>query len=272
MAGNTPIADVVDAPTIGAVTDLGTGTSVSVAFTAATTGGAATSFGAISTPGSITGTSATSPITVSGLTADTAYTFKTYGINSSGTWSNVLSSSSSSITPVAPTFESIATVTADGSSGSMTASNIPGTYKHLQVRILARHTAADLRQASLIRLNNISSADYHWRWTYGADAAVYDNSVINSSYIGTTYVPGTGNNANIFAVFIFDILDYASTSKTKTVKGFTGFHNNTSTENNLGFTIGVLNSTAAITNFSFQMATAAFASGSSMSLYGIKGS
>jgi hypothetical protein len=34
----TSIPDVPDAPTIGAVTDLGTGTSVSVAYTAATTG------------------------------------------------------------------------------------------------------------------------------------------------------------------------------------------------------------------------------------------
>ena len=93
------IADVPDAPTIGAVTDLGTGSSVTVAYTAATTGGAVTTFTATSTPGSLTGTG-TSPITVSGLTASTSYTFKVKGTNSTATGPE--SAASSAVTPVAP--------------------------------------------------------------------------------------------------------------------------------------------------------------------------
>ena len=80
MTGITPVADVVDAPTIGTATDSGDGTTASVPFTASATGGAATSFTAVSTPSSITGSSATSPITVTGLADSTAYTFKVYSL------------------------------------------------------------------------------------------------------------------------------------------------------------------------------------------------
>jgi hypothetical protein len=81
--GNTPIADVPDAPTIGTATK--SGTIASVTFTAATTGGTATTYTATSTPGSLTGTSATSPISVTGLTVGTTYTFKVKGSNTTGT-------------------------------------------------------------------------------------------------------------------------------------------------------------------------------------------
>ena len=93
----TEISDVPDAPTIGAIADPGPDGSASVAFTAAATGGTVTTYTATSTPGTITGTSATSPITITGLTLDTAYTFKVKGTNSTATGPE--SSASSSFTP-----------------------------------------------------------------------------------------------------------------------------------------------------------------------------
>ncbi len=95
MAGVTPIPDVPDAPTIGTAT-AGEG-SATVTYTAAATGGAVTTFTATSTPGSLTGTGA-SPITVSGLTNGTAYTFTVKGTNSTAT--GVESAASNSVTPV----------------------------------------------------------------------------------------------------------------------------------------------------------------------------
>jgi hypothetical protein len=86
-----------DAPTIGTAT--GGNASASVTFTApANVGGSAiTSYIAISTPSGITGTAASSPITVSGLTNGTAYTFKVFANNSYGP--SVLSAASNSVTP-----------------------------------------------------------------------------------------------------------------------------------------------------------------------------
>ena len=89
------ISDVPDAPTVGTPTDSGDGTTASVPFTAAVTGGGSiTSYTVTSSPGGFTGTGASSPISVTGLTAGTAYTFTATATNSSGT-SSVSSASSS---------------------------------------------------------------------------------------------------------------------------------------------------------------------------------
>lgn len=89
---------VANAPTIGTAT--AGGASASVAFTAPadTGGGAITGYAAVSTPGGFVGTGASSPVTVSGLTNGTSYTFKVWAINAYGP--SPLSASSNGITPV----------------------------------------------------------------------------------------------------------------------------------------------------------------------------
>ena len=89
-----------DAPTIGAAT--GGNASASVAFTApANYGGSVISqFDAISTPQGIIGSAASSPITVSGLTNGTAYTFAVWATNTYGP--SAYSAASGSVTPAAP--------------------------------------------------------------------------------------------------------------------------------------------------------------------------
>ena len=88
------------APTIGTATDA-TGGAVSVTFSAPSCTGsnAITGYTATSTPGSVTGTAASSPITVSGLTNGTAYTFKVKATNGAGTGPE--SAASNSATPTA---------------------------------------------------------------------------------------------------------------------------------------------------------------------------
>lgn len=95
LAGNTPFPST---PTIGTASDGGTGTTVSVAFTPGTYVG--TSYTVISTPGSFTATGASSPLTVSGLTTGTSYTFKVYATNSVG--NSPQSAASNSVAPAVP--------------------------------------------------------------------------------------------------------------------------------------------------------------------------
>jgi len=90
-----------DAPTGVTASKTSTAGAVSVAFTPATTGAAATSYTAVSSPGGITGTASSSPITVSGLTEGASYTFTVYATNASG--SGFSSSASSAVNAPAAT-------------------------------------------------------------------------------------------------------------------------------------------------------------------------
>jgi hypothetical protein len=93
IATTVPQAPVIGTATRGSA-------SATVAYTAGATGGSAVStFTATSSPSSITGTGA-SPITVSGLSNGTAYTFTVTATNANGT--STASSASNSVTPAAP--------------------------------------------------------------------------------------------------------------------------------------------------------------------------
>ena len=112
---------IVDIPdqtvTIGTATDGGTGTTASVAFTAGSvaTGGPVSYFTATSTPGSFTANGTTSPITVSGLTDGTSYTFKVKAGNATGYSTAGESAASNSVTIEAlGDYQSIATATGTG--------------------------------------------------------------------------------------------------------------------------------------------------------------
>ena len=90
-----------EAPTIGTATDAGTGSSVDVAFTASELyGGTVSQYTVTSSPSSITGAGGSSPVTVTGLTAGTAYTFTVAVETGAGT--SPSSSSSNSVTPAIP--------------------------------------------------------------------------------------------------------------------------------------------------------------------------
>jgi hypothetical protein len=85
-----------NAPTIGTATQV-SATSASVTFTPSASGPAATSFSVTSSPSGLTASGASSPITVSGLTTGTAYTFTVLASNGAG--NSPASSSSNSVTP-----------------------------------------------------------------------------------------------------------------------------------------------------------------------------
>jgi len=99
-----------NAPTIGTSTDVGTSRAynngaATVSFTPSAVGFEATSFTATSSPGGFTATGASSPLTVTGLQSNTAYTFTVTATNFVGTGSASAASNSITATtvPQAPT-------------------------------------------------------------------------------------------------------------------------------------------------------------------------
>lgn len=268
-ASNSITATTVpQAPTIGTATDLGTGTSVSVAFTANATGGSAiTGFTATSSPGSITGTGGSSPITVNGLTAGTAYTFTVTATNANGT--SAPSAASNSVTPSVPgSYESIASSVPTATS-SVTFSSIPSTYKHLQIRITAINTVSDF--GILMRLNgDATSGNYnesYLRGTGSAAQASYSGGNQDSMAIAPSAASATNPTT-----MIIDIFDYQSTVKNKTVSSLWANDRNTTAGKSVGLASNLYKSTAAINSVTiFTSGSTQFTTGTVMSLYGIKG-
>ena len=149
--------------------------------------------------------------------------------------------------------------------------NIPSTYKSLQIRAIARTSAATTNTDWSYRLNgDTTNTNYSTHDTYGDGSTAASNASTGS---GATphfggHIPGTSVTSGIFGVTIAEILDYASTNKYKTVRSIGGLDRN-------GAGILVLNSslwmnTNAVNSIRVAPVSGNFEAYSSIALYGIK--
>ena len=269
-------AAIPNPPTIGTATAT-SDVAATVEYTAAVLGATASTFTATSNPGSVTGTGS-SPITVTGLTASTAYTFTVTAGNANGT--SAASSASNSITTSEPisvlAYESIAnSVVTSSNTQSITFTSIPQTYKHLQIRGIgkwSKTSAADVSNL-IIRFNSDSSSNYARHSVGGVGtSSISGGANINASegYIG--YSPDSVSAfTNIFSGQIIDILDYSNTNKNKTIRTFGGFDSNSASFGYIHFMGTLWRSTNAINSITLYMDNLDFSIQSQYALYGIKG-
>jgi hypothetical protein len=273
------VIDIPGIPTIGTAT--AGGESISVTFTADSSGkgGAASSYIAKSSPGNITGTSSTSPVIIEGLTVGTSYTATVAAVNSTGT-SEYSSVSNSAVPTIATAYQSIATVTV-GSGGQSTISftSIPSTFKHLQIRYIARSTNANSFAGFIYANfnNDTTSGNYYARHRLNGrgDNLVYSDASAGSGASEISYVAGGNTAANGFSSGIIDVIDYTSTTKNKTIKALSGLAGQTTDTNNDVALVSSLyfpSTIAAISRIDFTIPSTNFAQYSQFALYGIKGS
>lgn len=183
-----------------------------------------------------------------------------------------------SVQKASTAFESIATATGTGSSGTITFSSIPSTYQHLQIRYIAKDNSIDIGVALNIQFNSDTGSNYYYHALIGDGSAA---SATNSGGLNNRIVIGNAvtasqtsapNMANIMGVGIIDIHDYASTSKYKVVRHLTGLDANyATTVANIRMTSANWNSTSAINSIRLYSTTGNFTTASTFALYGIKG-
>ena len=164
----------------------------------------------------------------------------------------------------------MATVTVGvGGTGTITFSNIPATYKHLQIRGIARSTrAAFASDPLLIKVNSDTTSNYSWHYLVGDGSTISRNGGATQSSM-MNYLIANNTASNVFGAFVIDVLDYANTNKSKTFRSLMGVDNNGS-----GFVAlnsGNWRSTSAITSIELTAQNGDLMQYSSFALYGIKG-
>jgi hypothetical protein len=267
----TEIMDVPDAPTIGTAT--AAGLSASVTFTQAVTGGTPTSFTVTSSPGGFTGTGASAPITVSGLSDGTSYTFTVTATNANGT--SPASSASNSITAAAPmegAYDVLASVTISSATPSISFTGIPTGYTHLQISGLVRTATSAVYDAVFMRINGDAAANY-FRHLILSDGTNTPQSYgyANESKLNVGYMAGNTAEANSFGVFVTDIVDYTATTKYKTMKSIGGQNNNSVGSAYVNMSSGAWANTSAVSSLTFYTESGSnFSQYTQINLYGVK--
>jgi hypothetical protein len=152
-----------------------------------------------------------------------------------------------------------------GSGGTSTISftSIPQTYKHLQIRFIAKTTRSGSSDVIIINPNGSASTDGHYLYGNGASAVAGRAT----GYIG--WATGT-SAANVFSTGIIDILDYANTNKNKVIRSLAGYDNNGGGE--LALFSALQTSMTALSSFTITSSNSAnFVQYTQFALYGIKG-
>ena len=177
-------------------------------------------------------------------------------------------------------YDALATVTLNATTASLTFSGIPTGYKHLQVRALFQTTRATYNTDDIdLAFNGVTTGGTYAR--HGLDANIQNNGTVNASGNASTdkmFYIATGVStvsANCFGGAILDILDYASTTKYKTVRSLSGGDANGGASGyypTVALRSGLWMSTAAVTSITFNTSFggSSFAANTTFALYGIR--
>ena len=159
-----------------------------------------------------------------------------------------------------PAFESIASVSPT-SGTSVTFSSIPADYQHLQLRWNLDNGG---NTQLLLRMNSDTGSNYSFHLLYGTGSSAAATGGSSATSINYGGFAGTSSG---LAVGIIDIVDYASTTKYKTTKTFSG--RDTNGTGWIQLSSGLWQSTSAITSITLIDPNYTFSNGT-IALYGIK--
>lgn len=173
---------------------------------------------------------------------------------------------SASTASTAASYELITTTLVTGSPTTVSFASIPSTYSHLQIRATLRTNGGGLDDARLT-FNSDSGANYAWHSLYGANGSVSSENSTSQTSIAIRQATGAEAGVLVWGGNVIDILDYAKTTKNKTVRYLNGL---AGTYPRVRLGSGVWLSTAAISSLSLYNANT-FMDGTRISIYGIRG-
>jgi hypothetical protein len=217
FATQTPIA-----PTVTSVVDQAGFASVNFLPTAGDTG----TIYAVTDNNNNTTYGASSPI-VAPLTLGSSTTFNAKSINAVGT---TAAATTAAITS-SNSYASIQTFPISTATASVTFTNIPQNYTHLQIRAIARGDYNPGSATSLgsfyVAANGDRGSNYSRHLLYGDGGSAGSDNTLNITVFTTARaIPLASNTSSVFGAVICDFLDYTSTSKYKTMRSIGGLDTN----------------------------------------------
>lgn len=174
-------------------------------------------------------------------------------------------------------FESIATVTVgSGGASSITFSDIPAGFQHLQVRAQTRNTQNVGGDNVVMHFNSDTTyTNYRSHYLDGNGTAAAAGTFQLTWATGTVIAENVADalyTSSIFSGIVVDILDYASTSKYKTIRSLAGSDNNGS--GRIAVCSAVWMSTSAVTGLTVKCypgnVSSTLAQYSTVALYGVR--
>lgn len=165
-------------------------------------------------------------------------------------------------------FESIATYSSINGLNTVTFSNIPQTFKHLQIRTSTVATTDGYIES---RFNTDSGSNYAWHILTGQGSAASASAQTSQNKLRITAFNNQMDTTNPY-VSITDILDYTNTNKHTTIRTLSGKDSNGAGDINL--ISGVWLNSAAVTSIELFLSPSSgktYLTGSHIALYGIKG-
>lgn len=164
----------------------------------------------------------------------------------------------------------LATVTLT-SNGGISFSNIPQTFTHLQIRYSAKTVHVGSFDEVYIRFNSDFTAGNYVSHILQASGSTIASTVQGISptlnYMLNGDCPTTVQNAALFGAGVIDIFNYSSSTRTKTVRSYSGVDANGSGFESIRTNLWT--QTAAITEIQFSGVQQFMATGSTATLYGL---
>jgi hypothetical protein len=176
--------------------------------------------------------------------------------------------SAGGVPPIVSDYELISTTVLGSAQSSVVfdVSAFASTYRHLQIRLVAKQSSTgygDFR----FRFNSDSGSNY-------SDHVIYGNGSSVTSLAQTSQTSARGgwlvrnSTANIFSAGVVDILDAYSTTKNKTFRSLAGGPDTSARF--IYFGSGAYYSTDSLTSVTITPDDANFLTGSRFSIYGVK--
>ena len=162
-------------------------------------------------------------------------------------------------------YESIASASGTGSSGTITFSSIPSTFTHLQIRGISRNSYPSSQVN--VRFNSDTGSNYANHMVYTEGSAIYAAQNATQTYMRFYGLAYSSLTASIMSSHVMDILDYTNTNKNKVYRTVGGYDANSSGEQ--GIFSGLWMSTAAVTSIDLIAVSGNWTTDTSFALYGI---